>query len=98
MIKLYKNTTQLLNIKIKYYFLYLIFLKFLFFFIFFTLFILSGTGSYPPGTKGLHLKIRFNASQLPRKAPKRSTASIAYCEQLGENLQHGAVSGDMRFL
>src|SRR3954469_118142 len=42
-----------------------------------------GTGSYPPGRKGWQRRIRRALSQAPRIAPWRSSASIAYAEQLG---------------
>ena len=43
----------------------------------------SGTGSYPPRLQGWQEKRRFVASQPPRTTPCRSTASIAYSEQVG---------------
>ena len=44
-----------------------------------------GTGSYPPGCHGWHFNIRHTAIRAPRRTPKRSIASRAYCEQLGWN-------------
>lgn len=38
----------------------------------------SGTGSYPPFEKGLHLSILQRASIDPFNAPNLSIASIAY--------------------
>jgi hypothetical protein len=42
-----------------------------------------GTGSYPPGRNGWQRAMRRSASQPPRSAPWRWSASIAYAEQLG---------------
>lgn len=39
--------------------------------------------------------MRRTASQPPLKAPYRSTASSAYAEHVGENLQHGLCIGLM---
>src|SRR2546423_1957428 len=43
----------------------------------------SGTGSYPPRLHGWHENSRLVASQPPRTTPDRSTASMAYSEQVG---------------
>ena len=54
-----------------------------------------GTGSYPPLEKGLHRKNLAAASRLPFITPWISSASIAYCEQVGMNLQAGGVREEM---
>jgi len=60
-------------------------------------FCFSGTGSYPPLEKGLHLKIRQIANALPLIAPCTSIASIAYEEQVGINRQQEGFAGEMFF-
>ena len=46
-------------------------------------FFFSGTGSYPPLQKGLHLKILQTLKSNPLKKPWISNASRAYEEQVG---------------
>ena len=58
-----------------------------------------GTGSYPHPPKGLHLSTRHTASARPAITPHSVIASIAYCEQLGVNLQEGVpLSGEITLL
>jgi len=47
----------------------------------------------PPGCHGWQRANRRAASHNPRPAPYFNTASLAYTEQLGWNLQAGARSG-----
>lgn len=42
-----------------------------------------GTGSNPDVPHGLHLAMRFRASQLPFLGPCMLTACIEYSEQVG---------------
>ena len=44
---------------------------------------IQGTGSYPPGRKGWHRRIRVTVRCMPLKTPCRSNASIAYAEHVG---------------
>jgi len=64
----------------------------------FSLYPPQGTGSFPPGKKGLHLKILLTASHPPFFAPYLSIAMIAYSEQVGINRQVGGFNGEMYFL
>src|SRR5208283_2486824 len=43
----------------------------------------AGTGSLPPGWRGVHLTMRRAASQEPLRAPWVLTASAAYWEHVG---------------
>ena len=58
----------------------------------------SGTGSIPPGAKGRQRSSRLSASHEPRITPWRSTASHAYAEQVGWNLQQEASKGEIAIL
>src|SRR3569623_1320688 len=53
-----------------------------------------GTGSYPPVQNGWHLASRRMVRTVPRSAPCRSSASTAYAEQLGKNLQDEGSRGE----
>jgi hypothetical protein len=57
---------------------------------------LGGTGSKPPSQNGLQRPTRFNAIQLPFRAPCVWMASIAYCEQVGSKRQLGGKNGLMK--
>ena len=50
-----------------------------------------------PLEKVLHLKMRHTVSPNPTKKPRFVNASTAYCEQLGVNLQHAGLIGDINF-
>ena len=57
-----------------------------------------GTGSYPEPPPGRHLNNLFTARNIPLKGPYFDIASMAYCEQVGVNLQDGGNNGDMQSL
>ncbi|HSI89332.1 MAG TPA: hypothetical protein VK918_09770 [Pyrinomonadaceae bacterium] len=52
------------------------------------------TGSWPPRQSGWHRKMRFVPIHTPFMTPYFSTASRAYSEQVGSNLQAGGKKGD----
>lgn len=56
----------------------------------------SGTGSYPLPPHGLHLAILLTLRKNPFIAPCFLKASREYCEQVGEYLHAGGVSGEMQ--
>lgn len=56
------------------------------------------TGSYPPFANGWHRNNRPNASNPPRITPNRSTASIAYSEQVGTYRHAGGNIGEIHHL
>jgi hypothetical protein len=58
----------------------------------------QGTGSYPPGLKGWHRRIRLTVSHKPFKKPCLKNASAEYSEQLGVKRQAGGSMGDIHRL
>jgi len=52
------------------------------------------TGSYPPGWKGWHLNNLLIDFQIPFHNPCLETASWAYWEHVGKNLQLGGSRGE----
>ena len=58
----------------------------------------SGTGSYPPRKRGLHLIRRQKAIKEPNKAPCLSIASMAKDEQVGRKRQFFFVFGEIFLL
>ena len=55
----------------------------------------GGTGSTPARAKGWQRNSREAASRPPRTTPWHSTASIAYCEQVGTKRQECGSMGEM---
>lgn len=53
-----------------------------------------GTGSNPWAASGRQRASRFTASHEPRTTPNRRTASVAYSEQEGTNLQDPVYMGE----
>jgi hypothetical protein len=56
------------------------------------------TGSSPPFASGWHRNTRHEAIAKPRTAPYRSTASIAYSEQVGTYRHDGGNAGEIHRL
>ncbi len=57
-----------------------------------------GTGSVPPFARGLHLQSLFAVSPKPIKNPHSAKQSLAYIEQVGENLHTWGINGEMQNL
>ena len=56
----------------------------------------QSTGSYPPGQKGLHRRIRQQPLSVPTIAPRFCTASMKYSEQDGMKRQVRGSHGESR--